>query len=227
MTERMRLYRGIAVPAAAAAEVIERITRGGLDAGDGTRWCRGHWDLKLTLDQLRRLDSVSLAHTRSGEKLPRVFACGDVAGASYYACKHNRKKHNDTPILITFEADLADVIVDGRDFLYLLFDSGDPARAREPLRRLFGEGLLSYLDRAWNTADRGARKALCDVAVQDPEVIRAHAANTAVIGGKSNTLFASAFMVRLPVPASRIVDARLIDCSRVPSGADVVLTELG
>jgi hypothetical protein len=27
--ERMRLYRGIAVPAAAAAEVIDRITRGG------------------------------------------------------------------------------------------------------------------------------------------------------------------------------------------------------
>jgi hypothetical protein len=103
-------------------------------------------------------------------------------------------------------------------------DGGDPARAPEPARRLFGDALLAT---RLEHGRPGRAQGVCDVAVQDPEVIRAHAANTAVIGGKSNTLFASAFMVRLPVPASRIVEARRADCALVPAGAEVALTELG
>ena len=49
-----------------------------------------------------------------------VCACGDEMGAIYYTTKHNRDRENNTPVLISFDANLRDVIIDGRDFLYRL-----------------------------------------------------------------------------------------------------------
>jgi hypothetical protein len=37
------------------------------------------------------------------------------------------------------DADIADVIVDGLDFLYTVFQMGNPERARPILERLFGK----------------------------------------------------------------------------------------
>jgi hypothetical protein len=47
--------------------------------------------------------------------------------------------------------------------------------------------------------------ALCDLARHDPEVIKAHHANTNVLGGRYCTVFRSAFIVKLPPTARSIV----------------------
>jgi hypothetical protein len=54
--------------------------------------------------------------------------------------------------------------------------------------------------------------ACCDLATQDPDVIRAHVSNGLVIGGRYNTRFSSAFMVTAPVPVAKIVSVERVDC---------------
>ena len=101
--------------------------------------------------------------------------------------------------------------LDGRDFLYTVFQMGNPERARPIVERLFGSAILRYADRAWATK-RGdhQRIAICDLAVQDDDVIHAHAKNTMVIGGRYDTQFCSAFMVRMPIPSERIVSVEQV-----------------
>lgn len=207
----MRFHRGIAVPADAATKSIAAIRVLGLVSGQGW-WSMVAHDLKPRLDELWRLPVVTLAATRPvGQAPPWVCACADEAGAAYYACQHNRSTRNDTPLLITFNANAAEVIVDGRDFLYTLFQMGDPKRALPVAERLFGSAILRYLDRAWSSEDQEQRVAICDLAVQDDAVVKAHAANEAVIEGRYGTRFRNAFMVQLPVPSERIVDVRAIE----------------
>jgi hypothetical protein len=160
---------------------------------------------------------LTIAQTRpNGEPPPRVGACADRTGAAYYALEHNRSVENDTPLLITFEADLRDVIVDGRDFLYHLFQFGKPQRARAVAEQLFGRAILRYVDRAWLAEDQKQRLALCDLAIQDDEVIKAHAQNRRVIGGRYRTRFCNAFLVRLPIRAEAILDVRQLEPSEAP-----------
>jgi hypothetical protein len=81
--------------------------------------------------------------------------------------------------------------VDGRDFLYTIFQLGDPQLARPIIERIFGIAILRYIDRAWSSDGR-ERIALCDLAVQDDAVVLAHAGNKTVIGGRYGTRFRSA-----------------------------------
>lgn len=137
-------------------------------------------------------------------------ACGEPEGALYYACHHNCYKENDTPILIEFEALLDDVVVDGNDFLYTLFQLGNPPVARPIAESIFGAAILQYIDRAWLSEDR-ERIAICDLAVQDEAVIKAHSRNEIVIAGRHGTHFRSAFLVKAPVSSDRITNVRLPD----------------
>jgi hypothetical protein len=100
--------------------------------------------------------------------------------------------------------------VDGRDFLYTIFQLGDPQLARPIIERIFGIAILRYIDRAWSSDGR-ERIALCDLAVQDDAVVLAHAGNKTVIGGRYGTRFRSAFCVRTPVATDRIVDVRPVE----------------
>jgi hypothetical protein len=204
----MRLHRGIAVPGASAASTIATIGQDGLQR-QTTGWGMIAQDLKPHIDRIWSLPSITSADVTLIEQdhAPRwVCACADNTSALFYACKHNVHKDDDTPLLITFDADISQVIIDGRDFLYPLFQIGNPEHARPIAVRLFGTAILRYVDRAWNTkrTDAEQRIAICSLAVQDEEVIAAHARNTAVIQGRHRTEFRSAFMARLPVEASRI-----------------------
>jgi hypothetical protein len=214
MKSSLRLHRGIAVTEVAAPSVMDAIRRDGLVV-EGRFWSGlAVPDLKPRLKDLWRSEDLTLEITRPKDlpALPRVCGCADRRGAIYYACSHNRTGDSTASILIEFEADLADVVVDGRDFLYTVLQMGSPAANRESLERLFGPAVLRYADCAWSTSDQRKRIACCDLATQDPDVIRAHALNGLVIGGRHRTRFSSAFLVAAPVSSARIVSVEQIDC---------------
>jgi hypothetical protein len=62
--------------------------------------------------------------------------------------------------------------------------------------------------------------------VQDDAVIKAHAANKAMIGGRWGTRFRNAFMARLPVRPERIIEVRVIDRSTKIPDAEITLRDI-
>lgn len=206
----MRLYRGIAVPESSADATVDAIRRDGL-ATDAGFWRMLMYDIKPELEDLWRSPALSTEITRPDPKeIPGICACARKQDALYYACSHNRNAENTAPILVTFDANPDDVIVDGRDFFYVVVQLGKPTTSRTPLERLFGPSVLRYVDRAWATPDQDVRLACVDLAAQDAEVVAAHAANEFVIGGRHQTRFASAFIVWGPVTAERIIDVERV-----------------
>jgi hypothetical protein len=221
----MRFYRGIAISADRVSNVIEDIRGRGLLPSDGS-WRMDFNDLEPQLAELRQRPLVTTADTKfkpDKGKPSWAYACSDEIGATYYAATHNRTKDHDVPILISFDANLRDVIIDGRDFLYTLFQLGDPGRARPIAERVYGRHILQYLDRAWATADGNQRIAMCDLATQDDDVIIVHATNKAVIGGRHGTRFRTAFMVQTPVPAARIISVAVIEGHTPVPDAEITL----
>jgi hypothetical protein len=214
----MRLYRGIAVPEHAVAQCIEDIRSSGLAVVDG-RWRLRFYDLKRRLNDLWGKDAITFADTRPNERSPDwICACAEQAGALYYACHHNRSRIDNTPLLITFDAELKDIIVDGRDFLYSLFQYGQSEPALPVAIGLFGPAISRYLNRAWALNDQEQRLALCDLAIQDESIILAHSTNRAVIAGRVGTVFRNAFMVRAPIAAECIWDVEIVgELPSIPS----------
>jgi hypothetical protein len=209
----MLFYRGIAVPADEADSIIANIRQTGLQIRNAG-WRMIAQDLKPHLNRLWSLPSIERSDVDlvpSDQTPHRICACADKASALFYACKKNVNATDTSSILITFDADVVDVIVDGRDFLYTVFQMGNPDRARPVVERLFGRAILHYADRAWAT-EKGdfQRIAICHLSVQDDDVIRAHARNATVIGGRYGTEFCSAFMVRMPIPTDQIVSVERV-----------------
>lgn len=183
-------------------------------------------DLKPRLDEIWRKPTITLADTRPEAPEPSwLCACAEEDGALYYACSHNKSAKMDTPVLIVFDAEPSEAIVDGRDFLYAAFQLGDPKRARPIVERIFGSAILRYIDRAWSTEGE-ERIALCDLAVQDDAVVQAHASNNIVIGGRYRTRFRSAFFVRSPVAVERIVDVRMVEDDFDPPDVEKSLNDV-
>ncbi len=139
---------------------------------------------------------------------PVICACGDRIGANYYAQKHNQNaKENLTKgLVIKFRSKIEDLQVDGRDFLYnFVFQAECNAKQQMWACKLFGDPLKRYLERAIANPNSNYKIAMCDLAVQDEGVISAHAKNEIVIGGRYNTIFQSAFMVKTPIIPSNIL----------------------
>lgn len=209
----MRLYRGMTVPESTADATVAAIRDNGLLV-EGRFWSGlAVHDLRGRLDALWDVPDLSLELTRpkGEEPLKRICACARERDAMYYACSHNRNAEDTAPILVAFDADPDDIVIDGRDFLYTVVQLGNPALSRAALERTFGSAVLRYADRAWAISDQLARIACVDLALHDPEVITAHAANELVIGGRYRTRFSSAFMVRAPVGPERIASVERID----------------
>ena len=123
---------------------------------------------------------------------PLTYACGDFEGAARYALRERGK-----PFVITFEVALEEVIIDGKDFLYTVFQLWDREgtshreRVRENLSALFGLATLAWFDRACRETDTMARIGLCDLAVHDLAAIERHYANRTDIAGRHDRLFRS------------------------------------
>lgn len=208
----MRFYRGIAVPADEATGTIADIRQNGLQVRDAG-WRMIAQDLKPHLDRLWSLPSIEPSDVDlvPSDEIPhRICACADKTSALFYACKKNVTATDTASILVAFDADIAGVTVDGRDLLYAAFQIGDPGRARPIVERLFGRPILRYAERAWATESDDQRIAICHLAVQDDDVIRAHAQNATVISGRYGTEFCSAFLVRMPIAADQIVSVEQV-----------------
>ena len=216
----LTLYRGITVPESSFKKVKQEITRRGLVQNTERTWKMESVDLRQKLDALFVNDALSTKDTRpsilveegngSYRKLVDSFhvvcACGDELGASYYASMHNKTDRNNVPLIIKFQADISNVQIDGKDFLYTAFQMGSTGRQRDKILEYFGDSVSRYLDKAWKSRENDFKIAICDVAIQDFEVIEAHYNNQTVIGGRHNTVFCSAFQVALPVESRNIVD---------------------
>lgn len=201
----MRFFRGISVSSSVATETVEDIKRRGLDANMGT-W-RMTYSRPGLIDDLFSKDDLSCDDTRAclEEECPAVCACGELGGALYYGLQHNRTRDRDTPIIIEFEAEVDSVAVDGKDFLYTAFQIGDPNRAGPILYRAYGREIRKYAEKAWRQTCQDTRIALCDLAVYDSDVARAHHASKLVLRGRHGTTFRNAFIVKLPIASRALV----------------------
>ena len=205
----MRFFRGISVPESVAESTITRIERVGLTGSEG-KW-KIIYSHPGDIEHLFSKGDLTTDDTRDQEmETPVICACGEYGGAAYYALKHNRTQENNTPILVEFEADVNSIAVDGRDFLYTAFQLGDSARAAPVLRTVFGEAVLRYAELAWKEESQQKRIALCDLAVNDPRVIRSHYDSALVLGGRYGTVFRNAFLVRVPIPGSAIISVHKV-----------------
>lgn len=199
----MKFLRGIAVSGNIVEEVIATIKQQGLhrDCGKVFLWSPPH-----DAEALFSKSDLSEEDTRCLQIEGSVGHCftGDEATAAFYAREHNRSRENSIPVMIQIQAKLETVRVDGNDFLYHSFQFGPPEKFRSALVSLFGQRILRYAERAWISEDQSKRRALCDLAVYDEEVVKAHYRNKLVMGGRCHTRFRSSFTIRAPTEAAAI-----------------------
>ena len=221
----MRFFRGIAVSSDATKNTIKHIRSFGLLGTEG-KW-RIEFSRPGSIDDLFSKTDLSTKDTRvrQSDELA-VCACGELFGAAYYALKHNRTRENNIPVILEFEASEKSVAVDGKDFLYTAFQGGNPIRARPILQTAFGEAVLRYADLAWKQKSQDKRIALCDLAVRDPAVIRAHYDNKRVLRGRYGTIFRNAFLVKAPIPVSALISVWRLDFDTKIPCPEVMLTDL-
>jgi hypothetical protein len=228
----LKLYRGVSVASGNIEQVKTRISFEGIKQTHELPWSSYILDIRPNLSEFLNKPNLSTSHTRFYRPVqgvtyesvrqrdlpfPFVFACGDKTGAAYFANTRNRTKTKDFPLVIEFLAPVEDVFVDGKDFLYSAFKNGPRRGMRDKILRCFGVKISEYLDRAWSSEEIEHRIALCDLAVQDPEVVSSHYRNQMPMGGRHGTVFRSAFMVRLPIYSHRILSVhRANPCYEAP-----------
>lgn len=196
----LELYRGINV--IDPETVISDIRNHGFYKHFG--WAIRQNDIRHKINEYYLKDDLSTSLTRMKELNEDVVcACGDSTGASYYARVHNRQ-NDGHPIVVKFNENIKNVFIDGKDFLYPVFQFGDE-NSTSRLVDAYGESIAKYFDKAIRSDDQDYRVAMCDLACQDKEVIRSHYNNGFVLKGKSNTTFKSAFFIRLPISEKSII----------------------
>jgi hypothetical protein len=137
---------------------------------------------------------------------PLTYACARYDDAAFYA-----RRTDGLPVVISFEVPLEEVAIDGKDFLYTVFqfwdreDKGHFKRVRTSLASLFGPAILPWFDLARRESDTMARIGLCDLATHDLAAVEAHYGNEIGIAGRHGTRFRSAFAVPATVDPATVV----------------------
>lgn len=210
--ENITLYRGLNVPAANGQAIQQRILNGGINGNEGAVFRVVINDIRWQLEELFKEPNLTTDDTRiEGDQFPVVFAGGDSDSTAHYTRGGNIRR---TPLLVTFEAPIEDVYVDGRDFLYTAFQFADNRKRTygaqcKWLAEMFGEEILKYFRKAARTRGTDKKIALCDLAIQDVEVVIAHLRNRIVIEGKNGVIFRTAFQVRPPITPDRITSVEI------------------
>ncbi|NBS87526.1 MAG: hypothetical protein EBS60_05535 [Verrucomicrobia bacterium] len=221
--EELVFYRGICIKPVEKKQVLEKIAKYGLNSND-QHWHKTEFvDHKGKLAKLLKKSDLTVQDVRPSKMVsnkfagqtrvsigaePAVCACGDETGATYYALKHNRneKEGKTEALIIKFKAPVKDTIVDGCDFMFTCMQFGASDQHKGKLVEIFGRESGKYYDLARKSAEQDFRIAIAYLAVQDPRIILNHYNNKTVIGGRWGTIFRSAFQIKLPIPAERIID---------------------
>lgn len=208
-----KLYRGIAIAPQDLPRLEKELAEEGLRWSKSSSWSTQVCDLRGRLAELTADPTLSTQATRRTEKQREFLcACGDWDGAAYYATRHNVTKDHTSSLILSFEAPASEVIVDGKDLLYTLFQAGPSPARRKAVASAYGTRAIEYLERAWQSEDQNYRIAMCDVACQDAAVVRAHYRNRLVLAGRHETRFRSAFCVLTPFPTA-VVKIETLDRS--------------
>jgi hypothetical protein len=207
------VYRGIALDPKAADADIAAIRESGQIA------TKSFWKHEMANpDEVRsRAAQLALNPRKIREEInrlpqmPLTYACGDEDGASRYALSVHGK-----PVVIAMEISLEDVIIDGRDFLYPVFQLWDRSGishrdcVRANLSKLYGPTILEWFDRASQETDTDARIGLCDLAARDRTAIERHLENRMAVAGRHHRIFRSAFAIPATLDPGAILDIREI-----------------
>lgn len=204
--KKIILFRGINCE---DANVKELILLNGILGTEGKSWEIYFRNKKRPLVDINIHD-----YSDSNELFPEsssraICACGDELSASYYACIHNE---GNFPLVVKFQTEIDDIYIDGRDFLYTVFQLWDMkspnnfSKIRQQIRGLFGDSILQYFDQCLTEKDHAKRIIYCNYACHDNDVKFAHLNNQTIIKGRYKTLFKSAFIVKAPICKGNILD---------------------
>jgi hypothetical protein len=203
------MYRGIALHQQRAAADRTTIRQTGRLAA------KSFWTNTMASPAQVRSRSLELAWAPSNVRdeigrlpqTPLTYACGDFEATARYALRES-----GTPVVISFEITLEEVMIDGKDFLYTVFQFWDRDGTshcdlvRENLSTLFGSAMLGWFDRACRETDTMARIGPCDLAVHDLAAIDRHYANRTDIAGRHNRLFRSSFALPATLDPAAILN---------------------
>lgn len=216
-------YRGICIKPLEKKQVLKKISKYGLNSND-PHWRKTEFvDHKGKLAKLLNKPDLTVQDVRPSKMVnnefggqtrisigaePAVCACGDETGATYYALKHNRNEQEGKTeaLIIQFKAQVKDIIIDGCDFMFNCMQFGSSDQHKANLVKIFGRESGKYYELARKSSEQDFRIAIAYLAVQDPIIILNHYNNKTVIGGRWGTIFRSAFQIRLPIPAEKIID---------------------
>jgi hypothetical protein len=210
------LYRGITInPQTADADKVAIRQTGNLAAKSLWKGTMANpSEVRSRSSELARVPTKARAEILRLAQAPLTYACGDFDGAARYALDKR-----GIPVVITFEVALEEVIIDGRDFLYTVFQLWDREgtshrdRVRENLSTLFGPAILGWFERACRETDTMARVGLCDLAVYDLAAIERHYANRTDIAGRYHRVFRSSFAMPANLDPTAILDIQEVDAA--------------
>ncbi|MFC1942544.1 hypothetical protein ACFLWU_04935 [Chloroflexota bacterium] len=214
MSDTLKLYRGIVITKEKVDTVIKSIRSSGIMGNEGN-WDITIQELQGKIDNLFQKKDLSTTDTRGAHLnfYKVICACGDEMGASYYALVHNKHQSSEEEsYIIEFISPLKYLSIDGKDFLYPIFQFWDvETKARyelqsKTLSRLYGPSILKYFQKVANTQDQDFRIAMCDIACQDPKLVLAHSMNSNTIRGRYGVTFQSAFFIKSPLKPNQIID---------------------
>lgn len=233
--EKLKLFRGIAIKRDKSEIIKENILSKGI-IGDEGFWRIEFNDIRDRLEDLFNKPDLNIKDTRPSKwiETPRgsyreltskflVICAADELGAYYYALVHNRHKDQDeVGLIISFEASINNVYIDGRDFLYTCFQGCDRntienyEKQKQLLVKIYGKHIEKYFEKAALSKKQEYRIAMCDLATQDIEVIKQHSRNDLVIGGRYGTIFKSAFFIKAPILSEQILKIEIVETSPYP-----------
>lgn len=217
-------YRGITVSIEKVDKIIQKIFKQGISVGQG-RWMLTVPDLR-GVDLLKLIQDPKLNTSITRKKSINTFAAtGDYNSALFYACKHNRTEENTEGVIIEFNVSLNRVFIDGRDFLYSVFqwynrqNKGEMNKKhiKQILIKIYGSGIIPYVNQVFKTPyeNQNRRIALVNVAVNDKKCVISHKKNKIWINGRYGTWFRSSFLIEGKIPPDDIVNVEHVKCDKI------------